>query len=140
MKLSLRMFLMTLFIVVNMSCDKEIANPFPETYWVSQYAWTQPGATYIGYNTLWFADETNFMLFNGNNPSLGSHPTLSGTYQINGNTLILTPGSLYSSIVPGGCTFTIQSDVLINQSMVVEGVTRFDGKWKKEGIYSIKSE
>jgi len=134
------MVLIALLIFINMSCDKEIANPFPETYWVSQYDWTQLGVTYIGYNTLWFEDETNFMLFTGNNPTLASHPVLSGTYQINENTLVLTPGSLYSSIVPGGCTFTIHSDVLINQPMVVEGVTRFDGKWKKEGTYSIKSK
>ena len=137
---ALWMFLLVLFILVNMSCDKEIANPFPETYWVSESNWHQDGEVNTSFYTLWFGDENNFMLFVGNNPSLASHPTLSGTYQINENTLILTPGSLYSSIVPGGCTFTIQSDILINQPMVIEGVTNFDGKWEKKGTYSIKSK
>jgi len=139
-KLIFRVGLILLMAIVSITCKKDFVNPFPETYWVSQYDWSQPGATYTGYNTLWFMDETNFMLFTGNNPSLASHPVLSGTYQIKGNTLILTPGSLYSSVVPGGCTFTIQSDVLINQPIFVDGVTRFDGKWEKKGTYSLNSK
>ena len=133
-------FLIMLLTITTWSCEKDTVNIFPATYWVSESSWNDNGEIKTFQTTLLFADETNFMLFNGNNPAFASVSILSGTYRIEGRTITLIPLAVYSSTVPGGCTFAVQSNSLTNQPIVIDGRIHFNGVWEKAGTYKLETE
>jgi len=134
-----RYLLIIVFVIAFISCKKEAVDAFPTTYWVSESSYTGDGDINTNF-TLWFQDKTNFMLFYGDNPAYASVPILTGTYQVEGNKLFLSPSPVYSSVVPGGCSFAIQTVTITNQPVIIEGVVQFNGIWQIKGNYSIISE